>query len=204
MYINNSTGLNKTKIKFRKKGASSHKNGNSWALWITIWAFILSIAMNLLSSEVLQNSSLSVSWVILVFIIAIGIGFDMIGIAFASADETPFHAMAARKVFAAKRAIFLIRNANKVSSFCNDVIGDICGILSGSLSAYILITIIGENNSIQFRVSSLILGAMIAAFTIGGKALCKTFAIQKCNYIVYGVSSVIGFVLDRGNKSKRV
>ena len=38
----------------------------------------------------------------------------------------------------------LIRNAGKVSSFCNDVIGDISGVISGTASALIVFNITKE------------------------------------------------------------
>ncbi len=64
--------------------------------------------------------------------------FDIIGIAVTTAKEMPFHAMAANKVEEAKYAIKLVKNASQVSNFCNDVIGDISGIISGSLGATII------------------------------------------------------------------
>lgn len=208
MYSNGTKHYSLKNIKFRKKGLSSGSNGSSWAIWITLWTFILSISLNLLSTHTIENSTTIIAIILLIFIIMIGILFDMIGIAFASADETPFHAMASRKVFAAKYAISLIRNANKVSSFCNDVIGDICGIFSGSLSAFIFINIISTTDTVYSGLYNLILGALVASLTVGGKALGKTFAIEKCNYIVYAVSTVVGFCslkifrLKRLDKSK--
>ena len=43
-----------------------------------------------------------------------------------------YHAMSSKKIKGAKKAVSFKKNADKVSSFCNDVIGDICGIISGS------------------------------------------------------------------------
>ena len=57
--------------------------------------------------------------------------------AVATANEKPFHSMASRKVPGALEAIRLLRNAERVSSICNDVVGDICGVVSGSASATI-------------------------------------------------------------------
>ena len=70
--------------------------------------------------------------------------FDIIGIAATAAEEVPFHSMASKKQDGAKWAIILIRNADRVSSFCNDIIGDICGVLSGAVSTYIIIYLSGK------------------------------------------------------------
>ena len=59
----------------------------------------------------------------------------MIGIAVTVATPKTFNSMATKNVRGARACINLIRKASKVSSFCNDVIGDICGILSGSAGA---------------------------------------------------------------------
>ena len=72
------------------------------------------------------------AFLILLVIVMVGIIFDIIGVAVTSADEKPFHSMAARKVPGSQEAIKLLRNAERVSSICNDVVGDICGVVSGT------------------------------------------------------------------------
>ena len=47
--------------------------------------------------------------------------------------------MAAHNEPGASEAISLLRNASHVSSFCNDVVGDICGIVSGTTAAVIVV-----------------------------------------------------------------
>lgn len=203
MQNDSSRNSNRKRVKFRNKELSSGAKNFSWTIRLTLWTFVISVGLNLISANVLENSALIVSFILLVVIILIGIIFDMIGIAVASADETPFHAMASRKVYAAKHAIYLIRNANKVSSFCNDVIGDICSIVAGSASALILINIVGSGlHEGVFKAVNLVFGALVASLTIGGKALGKTFAIQKSNYVVFTVGAIIGFVLDKMNIAK--
>jgi hypothetical protein len=64
--------------------------------------------------------------------------FDIIGVAVTAADERPFHSMAAHKEKGAAEALYLLHNASHVSSFCNDVVGDICGIVSGTTAAVIV------------------------------------------------------------------
>ena len=103
--------------------------------------FFLSATLSNISSTILESAGLASSFLILLIIIIIGIIFDIIGIAITTAEEAPFHSMASRKLYGAKQAIKLIRSANKASTICNDVIGDICGVISGAASSYIIITI---------------------------------------------------------------
>jgi len=99
--------------------------------------------------------------------------------------------MAARRVFGAKRAIQLIKNADKVSNFCNDVVGDIASIISGATVASIIAQI-----SVAYSIKnviwlSLVMTGLVAAITVGGKALGKTLAIIKGNDIIFFVARVI-------------
>lgn len=161
-----------------------------WIIKISSMAFILSIAFSLLSETVMPKVNLWLGMTILVLFIGIGILFDMVGIAVTAAEETPLHSMAARKVRGAKIAVKLKKNAAQVSSFCNDVIGDICGIVSGSAGAILAVTISYSLN-INLLLVSLLLTAFIAALTIGGKAIGKGFAVHKSNIILYEFSKII-------------
>ena len=186
--------LPKKKIKFKKNLVGSKKQNSTWVLIITIISFILSVSLMFISSEILQNvNNLIALWVVF-FIVLIGIIFDIIGIAVTAADEAPFHAMAARKIFAAKRSILLIRNANKVSSFCNAVVGDICGIISGTASALIIVRVSANLSTYGSMLVSLIISGLVASITVGGKAIGKTFAMRNSNLIVYKVSIILQFI----------
>ena len=108
-----------------------------WVVTVFLITVVISGIISLVSDEVMDSSSLPVAFLILLAIVMVGIIFDIIGMAVASADEKPFHSMAARKVPGSQEAIRLLRNAERVSSICNDVVGDICGVVSGSASATI-------------------------------------------------------------------
>lgn len=114
----------------------------------------------------------------------------MVGIAVASADESIFHSMSSRKVKGAKMAVKLKKNADKVSSFCNDVVGDICGIISGSTGAVIAIKIIEKFNFNALIVTLIIMG-VISAITIGGKAMEKGYAMRKSNDILFKFAKIL-------------
>ena len=110
-----------------------------WVLTVFVATIFISGLISLASDELMKRSNMFVAFVILLLIVFIGIIFDVIGMAVASADEKPFHSMASRKVAGAQECIMLLRNAERVSSICNDVVGDICGVVSGAASATIAV-----------------------------------------------------------------
>ncbi len=161
-----------------------------WIIEITIIAFTMSLTLSLFSDAVISNSTVIVSIIILIIFIALGIIFDMIGVAVTVADSKVFNSMASKKVKGSKVALKMIKNNSKVSSFCNDVIGDTCGILSGSAGVTIAISI-ANRYSLNLMTVSLIMTSLIASMTIGGKAIGKSYAINKSNRILYLFSKVI-------------
>ena len=162
-----------------------------WVITIFFVTIFISGMISLVSDEVMANSSVAVAFVILLAIIFLGIIFDIIGMAVATADEKPFHSMAARKVPGAHEAIKLLRNAERVSSICNDVVGDICGVVSGSASATIAALILTNVQVGWPRGISLVMSALVAGLTVGGKAIGKTIAVNSCTDIVHLVGRVI-------------
>lgn len=155
-----------------------------WIIEITLLAFTLSFVLSMFSDTVVANSGAVVSVIVLLVFIFLGIIFDMIGVAVTVADEKVFNSMASKKIRGAKRALRLLKNKSKVSSFCNDVVGDVCGILSGSAGVTLGIAISREF-SLNLAIINLVITSLIAAFTIGGKAVGKSVAINKSNRILY-------------------
>ena len=164
-----------------------------WFITIFVTTIVISALISFGSEELMSVSNTPVTFVILLAIILLGIVFDVIGVAVTSADEKPFHSMAARKVPGSQEAIQLLRNAEKVGSICNDVIGDICGVVSGSASASIAAQIIVNFSGSVGEIIMLLMSAMVAGLTVGGKAIGKTFAIGSCTQIVAGVGKIIWF-----------
>ena len=162
-----------------------------WVVTIFIVTIFISGAISLLSDVIMENSSVFVAFLILLAIILINIIFDIIGMAVASADEKPFHSMAARKVPGAQESIALLRNAERVSSICNDVVGDICGVVSGSASATIAVQIISNFDFSWPQIVSLAMSALAAGLTVGGKAIGKSFAVNSSTAIVHSVGKGI-------------
>ena len=176
----------------RNKGKSKSKNKKksscSWALRVFLLAVALSALLSFFSSTALEGTGYAVAIIVLAVFIALGIVFDMIGVAVTAADPKPFHSMAAHREKGAKEAIRLLKNANQVSSFCNDVVGDICGIVSGST---VIVVELQRDLSTTSILISIAVTALISGITIGGKALGKTVAINECTGVVYRVARLM-------------
>ena len=166
------------------------KKHNHWPLRVFFMAVVLSALLSFFSSTALEGTGYAVALAVLAAFIALGIVFDMVGVAVTAADPRPFHSMAAHKEKGGKEAIRLLKNANQVSSFCNDVVGDICGIVSGSTAA-VIVTQLQRDLSMHSVLLSIGITALISGITIGGKALGKTVAINDCTNVVYRVARVM-------------
>lgn len=173
-----------------------------WVVTIFLVTIFVSGAITLISDEIMSKSGLLTSFIILLIIVLIGIIFDIIGVAVTSADETPFHSMAARKVPGAQEAIRLLRNAERVSSICNDVVGDICGVVSGSASATIAAQLLARFEFSWPMLVGLIMSACVSGLTVGGKAIGKTFAVNSSTTIVHFAGKVIGVLTGHGKSVK--
>ena len=156
----------------------------AWPIQVFFLAIGLSAALSLASQGPLSGAGILAAALILALFIALGILFDIIGVAVTAADPKPFHSMAAHREKGAKEALMLLRNAGKVSSVCNDVVGDICGIVSGTTAA-VIVTRLQEAFDLRNVLVSVAVTAVISGLTIGGKALGKTFAIQRSTKVVY-------------------
>lgn len=160
------------------------KKKNNWVIIVTVLAFSISLLFSSITELIMPKVNITLGIIILVLFITIGIIFDMVGVAVTSSDEEPLHSMNSKKLKGAKTAVTFKKNADKVSSFCNDVIGDICGIVSGSAGVTISL-LIAKKYNLNTYMTGLLITAIIAAFTIGGKAFFKKIAIDKSNKITY-------------------
>ena len=175
-------------MKQKRRKASAANSRARWLVTIFFLALTISAAFSFLSQELLGAATLFGAFVVLLAIIAIGIFFDLLGVAVTAAEEKPFHSMASRKVPGASEGIWLLRNAGKVSSVCCDVVGDICGILSGAAAAVIAIEAWTSVQHPSLKVIQLLLSALVAALTILGKAFCKQIALDNATSIVHGAA----------------
>lgn len=174
------------------------KNSKSWVIWIALITFTLSLLFSFISNTVISKLNIFWGLIALIVVILIGVLFDLVGVAVTVANEEDFHAQASKKIKGSKTAIKMIRNSAKVSNFCADVIGDVCGVLSGAIGAMIALRLTenyGMSESLQFIVS-----AIVASATVGGKAFTKEIAKQNSTAIVSFVSKFINLNEEKNKK----
>ena len=183
--LKNLIEVTKKKEKIKKE----HINWK-WIITIVILSFLISFSMSFISEMTIPNFPLWLGIIVTLLFILLGILFDIIGVSVTTADEAVFHSMNSRKVKGASVAVKFKKNAEKVSSFCCDVIGDICGIVSGAAGTTIT-AILATEYHYNLLITGLIVAAIIASLTIGGKAIGKSFAINKSSIILYGFAKFV-------------
>jgi uncharacterized protein YacL len=157
-----------------------------WMLVTVIWTFFLAIIFGFITHYLLNEvKSLSVSFLVLLIVVVIGIVFDLVGTAAAAAKIAPLNAKAARRVTGARKAVYLVKNAEQVANFCNDVVGDISGIISGTIAALIVYRLVSifPTEMAEFYLG-IFLTAVVAAITVGGKAWGKSMAIKYSTEVI--------------------
>lgn len=180
-----------TKEKKQDKKQNKKKGAQRWALIAFSLSFVITAILSAMSDKVVSALSLIVSALVLIAIISLGIIFDIIGLAVTTADISPFNSMAARRLKTGQKAVWLINNAEKVSSFCNDIVGDIAGVVSGATGAGIAVKLFMDMDADIAFLLTLALTSLISAFTVGGKALGKTVAIKHSVNIVEFVARLL-------------
>lgn len=191
---------NKEQVKEKKKVSVKAKKPfkYSWPIKVGILTLALALMFSIFSELMLSDAGIVVSLVVIVVLLAVSILFDMIGVAFAACPIEPLISMSSKKVKGSKKALNMVKNADKVSSFCSDVIGDICGILSGAAGAAITVKLIGDAVGSKALIIASVVSAVIAAITVFGKAMFKKVAIDKSVSIV----SVVGKCLSIFSRKK--
>lgn len=175
----------------RKEKKNKKMSNTRWALIAFSISFLITACLSAASDKVVSLLSLAVSALVLIAIISLGILFDIIGLAVTTADISPFNSMAARRLKTGQKAVWLINNAEKVSSFCNDIVGDIAGVVSGATGAGIALKLFSEMDADIAFLLTLALTSLISAFTVGGKALGKSVAMKHNTKIVKSVAMLL-------------
>jgi hypothetical protein len=166
------------------------KRDNKWIILTTISAFLISGILSVISELIVPNGFFIINIILVLIFIIIGIIFDIIGVAITTGEDSSFHSMSSKKIKGSEIAVNFINNKDKVSSFCNDVVGDICGVLSGSGALAIAIKL-SADYKLNLMLITVILTALITALTIGGKAIGKTIAVNKSNEITFKVAKIL-------------
>lgn len=174
------------------KSKEKGKGAVKYLATVFFGTFFLAIAISTLTNATVENvKHIAVAFLVLLIIVFIGVIFDGIGVAVAVAEVAPFNARAARKAPGAKKTLSLLKKADVVANMCCDVVGDICGIVSGAVGSTIALLIISKGD-FNIIVVSAVMAGLVSALTVGGKAMMKTVAIREANKIM----EIVGVVLD--------
>lgn len=166
----------------------------SWGLSVLFLSFGLTVLFSFLTEISIKGSPVYICVIVLIVLLFLNIGCDMIANAIITCQPDAFHAMASNKIKGAKRAVTLCKNATKLGSVFADVIGDICGIVSGAAGAVLVVYIAAiADGNIWEIVSSILVSAVIGALTVGGKAIFKHFAIKYNKQIVFSFAKFTTF-----------
>lgn len=181
------------KNKAAEEKKKPHKKGidGKWILTALILTLALSFVFSVISELIIMSAPLWIAYAVIVVLVFISVLFDIVGTAITACDMEPFLAMAARKVKGAKRAVYLAKHANRVSSICSDIIGDVCGILSGSCGAVIVAMQFVSDAGTVPMLLSIAFSSVLAAITVTGKAVGKQFAIGKANSVILSVGKLL-------------
>ena len=166
----------------------------SWGLSVLFLSFALTVLFSFLTEISIKGSPVYVCVIVLIVLLILNIGCDLLANAIITCQPDAFHAMASKKIKGATRAVTLCRNATKLGSIFADVIGDICGIVSGAAGAVLVVYIAAKTSgNIWEIVASIGVSAVIGALTVGGKAIFKHFAIKYNKQIVFSFAKFTTF-----------
>ena len=188
--------LNNSKDKKGKKKKQRNKIIPSWLSWglsVLFLSFALTVVFSFLTEISIKGSPVYVCVIVLIVLLVLNIGCDMLANAIITCNPEVFHAMASNKIKGAKRAVSFCKNAAKLGSIFADIIGDICGIVSGAAGSVLVVYIAVNGGNTLELIASIGVSAVIAALTVGGKAISKHFAIKFNKQIVFGFAKFTTF-----------
>ena len=161
---------------------------SNWTYKVFFITFLLAAIFTAITN-LFTNVGIILQSIVVILVILLGSVFDMIGVATLTSKEENFHAKASKKIKGSKESITLLKNANVVSSFCNDVVGDVCGIVSGGLTTTLALSITTIYN-LNLIIVTTVLASFISALTVGGKAIGKNIAIKNSDNIIFLVGKL--------------
>ena len=176
------------------------KNSLRWAFKVFVLSICLSIIFSLFSQSLLPTLSPFFSIFVIIFFIFVAVVFDMIAVAFTTISEEKLLPYKEEKGY--NMALSLCKNADRVASFGGDVVGDICGILSGAGGVSLVINMNIQDAELNLLATCLV-SSLIAGITIFCKAIMKTYALENCVKIALKTGSHLEFRKKKRNAEKK-
>jgi CBS domain containing-hemolysin-like protein len=173
------------------------KTNKKWLCQIFVLSLVLSIAFSLLAQLTLSHTNLAISLILIIVLIVISVIADIVGVAVTACSVKPLLGSIEKHVFGARMGLKIVKNADKASSICSDVIGDICSILSGAGGVSITIQLSNLLPAVSGFVLALLVNAVIASLSIVGKAVGKTYALNYPFQVVLSVGKFFSIFSKR-------
>lgn len=166
------------------------------ALRVGLLSFLLAVAVSYISDTTLSRVPTVVAFLVVLILILVGVLFDILGTSVTAAESAPLNAMAAKKVGGARQALWLVKNADRVANFCNDVVGDVAGAVAGAAGTTVAlqVTALFHGGHAAAQVMALGTIGLIAALTVGGKAAGKSFALTRSTDVVVVAGRLLHFI----------
>jgi hypothetical protein len=199
---NDKSGGKPDKKNPKKRNSKKKSFIYTWTFKVIIISFFMTAFFSFVSELTVSASGAVIVVFIILIIIAVGVFFDAISIAVTSCDAGPLTAMASRRVKAAKTALKLVNNADKVASFCGDVVGDILGIISGACIVALAAKAAFGFNA-EERLLTIVFSSITAAATIGGKSYFKGIAMKKSKEFVMFAARILCFFEKKDKKERK-
>jgi len=169
--------------KIYRNGCPSERNMKNrlylQAAYLALGGFALSLVLNFSYENLARRIPLGFSVPLFFLVVALGVAADAVGIAAARAKEEALLSMASRKVAGAKEAVWFVRNAPRVSSVFNDLMGDVSATLAGGLAVAMVLRFRGPD---LYLTSLAVAGASFVS--VGGKAMVKPFALKHAETVI--------------------
>lgn len=186
-----------------EKRKSSFKLSFAWPLKVLLLTFCFSVGFSIFSQIINSKVGAVLSVLIILVFLFVGVVFDIIGVATTVCERGVFKSLAESGDGVAHLAFKLSSNSEKVSSFCCDIIGDICGVLSGSAGASLIVKLHFSYSGAGLILLSTITSAIIASLTVFFKALGKTIAIGKSHSIVYRLCKFLNIFIRKKKHAEK-
>lgn len=190
----------------KTQGLEKSKKPMSLKLWY-IELFVVSLSLcfifAIISQLMLIHANLALALFLILILIAVSVIFDIVGVAVAASHIKPFLELKSKGYKKGLvQAISLVKNADRVSSICTDVVGDICSILSGAGGVAISIILVKEFPGWNNAVLSTLISSLIAALTVLGKAMGKSYALNYSTKILLSVGKFLNIFARKKKKPK--
>lgn len=187
-------------IRILSKKIEKPKKNTKWLIQIFFTTLGLSVLFALIAELMLKDASLGLALILVMLLMFGNIFFDVIGMAITVCNIKPLLELQKKQRREALIAIKLVKNADKVSSICSDVVGDICSILCGAGGVTIAIILIECFPGLNSLLISLLVNAIIASVTIAAKAIGKAYAINNPTKVVMWVAKNLSFFYKKRTK----